>query len=302
MLLETLLSHPGCTVHAGARGMGRKFGLAFMVVGVIGIVISLLFVPAIWIGHAFVDSQITSLADQVRAPLQQAEGSIGDARARVENVQGTLNQMKQLVQQGNGTVEQQLANRLLALVDQISPEYQRLRQAYLSIRDSVVAANQLVTTLQRVFPSFPQPNALPTDQIVQLDAQLQNFDASLQQIRADLTAGTLPDNLPGVEALRRISDGVSRADQTLDSVIGLINSLDARIQQMQAQVDQTQASAQRVVTIIAIVLTIGFAYVALLHAALFAYGRSLRRAALTPTLSADADAKRDDLLESAQPA
>jgi uncharacterized phage infection (PIP) family protein YhgE len=282
--------------------MGRKFGLAFMVVGVIGIVISLLVVPAIWIGHAFVDDQITSLADQVRAPLQQAEDSVGDARTRVANVQGTLNQMTQLVQQGNGTVEQQLANRLLALVDQISPEYQRLRQAYLSIRDSVIAANQVVTTLQRVFPSFPQPNVLPTDQIAQLDDRLQSFDASLQQIRADLTAGTLPDNLPGVDLLRRVSDGVSRADQTLDSILTLINNLDGRIQQMQTQVDQTQATAQRLVTILAIVLTIGCAYIALLHAALFAYGRSLRRKAVTPTLAADAGAKSDDLLESAQPA
>jgi uncharacterized phage infection (PIP) family protein YhgE len=278
--------------------MGRKFGLAFMVVGVIGIVISLLFVAAIWVGHAIVDDQITSLAAQVREPLQQAQASTSDARTRVQNVQGTLNQITDAVRNGSDTVEQQLATRLLALVDQISPEYQRLRQAYLSIRDAVVAANQLVTTLQRVFPSFPQPNVLPADQLAQLDQQLQAFDSNLQQIRADLTAGTLPDNLPGVDLLRRVSDGVNRADQSLDSILTLINNLDARIQQMQVQVDQTQAAAQRAITIVAIVLTIGCLYVAALHAALFAYGRSLRRPA-TLSAAADSDPK---LLESAQAA
>jgi uncharacterized phage infection (PIP) family protein YhgE len=278
--------------------MGRKFGLAFMVVGVIGIVISVLLIAAVWVGHAFVNDQITTLAAQVREPLQQAQASTTDARTRVQNVQGTLNQMTDAVRNGSDSVEQQLATRLLSLVDQISPEYQRLRQAYLSIRDAVVAANQLVTTLQRVFPSFPQPNLLPADQLAQLDQQLQTFDANLQQIRADLTAGTLPDNLPGVELLRRVSDGVNRADQTLDSVLTLINNLDARIQQMQAQVDQTQAAAQRAVTIIAIVLTLGCLYVAALHTALFAYGRSLRRPAPLPA----AAGAGSELLESAQPA
>jgi uncharacterized phage infection (PIP) family protein YhgE len=278
--------------------MGRKFGLAFMVVGVIGIVISVLLIAAVWVGHAFVNDQITTLAAQVREPLQQAQASTADARTRVQNVQGTLNQITDAVRNGSDSVEQQLANRLLVLVDQISPEYQRLRQAYLSIRDAVVSANQLVTTLQRVFPSFPQPNLLPADQLAQLDQQLQNFDSNLQQIRADLTAGTLPDNLPGVELLRRVSDGVNRADQTLDSVLTLINNLDARIQQMQAQVDQTQAAAQRAVTIIALVLTIGCLYVAALHAALFAYGRSLRRT----TAALPAAAGGAELLESAQPA
>jgi hypothetical protein len=48
MLVETLLSYSGCTVPTALEhGMARKFGLAFMVVGVIGIVISVLLVASV---------------------------------------------------------------------------------------------------------------------------------------------------------------------------------------------------------------------------------------------------------------
>jgi uncharacterized phage infection (PIP) family protein YhgE len=282
--------------------MARKFGLLFMVVGVIGIVLSVLLVPVIWVGHAAVDDKVTSLAAQVRDPLQQARDAAGSARTQVQTMQGTLGQVSQLTgtPTQTGTVEQQLANQLLGLLDQIAPQYERLRQSYLSIRDAVTSAKQALSTLQRLFPGIPSPDALSGDNIAQLDAQLQSLDSTLRQMRADLTAGTLPENLPGVDLMRRVSAGVDQAQQGIDGIRGRIDDLDARAQQLQDQVNQAESTAQRIMTIIAVLFTLLCVYIAALHAALFAYGRSLRRPAIAPTLTPAADSAGGELLQPAE--
>jgi hypothetical protein len=222
----------------------------------------------------------------VRAPLQQVEESTATVSMRLADVRSGLDQMVQRAQSGGGPLERQLADQLLALVDQtIGPRYDRLRSAYVDLRDRVTVAAQALASLQRVVP-FIQLPSLPLENLTALDNQLQEFDTNLQQMRASLSAGVLPATLPGVDALRGVAAQAQQMSGAVDTMAGYVDNLQARAAQGIAQVDATQAAAEQVLTVLASALTIVCVYMALLHAAVFAFGRMLRQPVVPRVLTA----------------
>jgi hypothetical protein len=282
--------------------MGRKVGLLCMIVGVVGIVVSLLLLPAIWIGRAAVDDQIVSVANSVRDPLQQAAQSTAQVHESLTTIQSNLDQVGGQADSAaqSGAIEQQLAQRLLNVIDQtVGPAYVRLRDAYLNLRDRIVAATQAATALRQLLPGLTASvPTLPTDDLSAIDAQLQTMDATLRQLRADLQAGSLPDNTPGVNVVRRIDDGIQAVNTAVGTVSQRVDNLQSRTQQLLDQVDQAQANVERVLTYVAVGLSLLSVYLVLLHTALFAYGRQLRR----PTETAGTQALAEPMPQPAAPA
>jgi hypothetical protein len=269
--------------------MNRTVGLVFMIIGVVGIVVSLLLIPAIWAGRSFVDDQVATVVTTVQGPLQQAEDATGELSSRIANVRGAVGRVGNLAESSTGSstggLEPAVASRLLALIDDtIGPAYVRLREAYISVRERVVAASRAASIAQRVLPQSSLPS-LPTDELETIDTQLQALDASLRQIRDDLSAGTLPSNTPGADTVRRIDDGVKQIDSSLGGVVQRVDNLQARVVQAQTQVNQAQATANQATTTAALLLTLFCVYLGLLHAALFAFGRQMRGATATATTS-----------------
>jgi hypothetical protein len=270
--------------------MKHTLGLVFMIVGVVGVVLSLLLIPAVWVGHTVAVEQVGDLATTVRTPLQQAADSAGDMQTRLTTLHDNLGRISGQATSagGSGRVEQQLAARLLQLIDQtIGPQYVQLREAYVAVRERLSAASEIATGIRGVFPNLSLP-ALPLDDLQALDTQLQAMDASIRQMRADLVAGSLPDAAPGVDVLRSISDGVRDINGGVGELADRANNLQNRAQLMVVQVNQAEATLQGWLTALAIVLTIICGYLGLLHVTLFSYGRSLRRVAAMPATTARA--------------
>ena len=257
--------------------MHRTLGLVFMILGVIGMVISVLLIPAAWVGRSVANDEVGQVVTQVETPLQEAQSVSGEFRGRIENIRGTLNPLSQEADTAaqRGPVETQLADRLLqAIDDTIGPQYVRLREAYVTIREKLLGVSRFFDTLRRFFPNLPM---LPGDELANLDSSLQSLDSSLQQVRADLVSGGLPDNAPGVEAMRKVGDGIRAVDGRLSNLETTAGNIEARISQMHDQVLQVQRRIDQILTVMASVLSLMFIYFALLHGALFAYGRELRR-------------------------
>jgi hypothetical protein len=265
--------------------VSRIFGLIFMIVGVIGLVISVLLIPAVWVGRAAVDDQVTALTASVREPLQQADDSAGQVSSRIGTIRGALGQVANLTQTGTGStggLEKGLSQRLLSLIDDtIGPAYQQLRDAYISMKERLSQTSRAVAVLQRVVPQVSLP-ALPTDDLASLDSQIQELDANLRQMRSDLTAGILPDNVPGVDTLRKIDDGVQKVDAGFAGMVQRVDNIQARVAMLRNQVDQAEAAFDRVSIIVAAVLSLFCLYLGLLHLVLFAYGRQLRETSTAP--------------------
>jgi len=257
--------------------MHRTLGLIFMIVGVIGIVICVLLIPVVWVGRSIANDSVGQVVAQVEAPLQEAQATSGEFRSRIGNIRNTLSPLSQQADTAaqRGPVETQLADRLLqAIDDTIGPQYVRLREAYVAIREKLTGVSRLFDALRRFFPNLPM---LPGDELANMDTSLQSLDSSLRQVRADLVSGSLPDNLPGVEAMRKVGDGIRSVDTRLGNLDATASNVEARIAQMQDQVVQVQTRVDQILTAVASVLSLVFIYFAGLHGALFAYGRTLRR-------------------------
>jgi len=250
-----------------------------MIVAVIGMVLFVLLIPAIWVGRGVVDDYVATLAANAHDPLQQAADATAQLRGGMGSMRDGVDQLGQQTDSAvqGGTIENRLADRLITLLDtSVGPAYVQLRESYVALRERLRAAQDAATAVRRLLPGLPLPS-LPTDEVAALDTQLQGLDTSIRQMRTDLSSGTLPDNVPGVEALRRVSDTVRDLDARFDALVTRVDDLQARIAQAQVQVDAAQATLERATTIVAVVLTLLCLYLVGLHAALFAFGRTLRR-------------------------
>lgn len=264
--------------------MNRTLGLVFMIVGVAGIVISVLFVPAVWVGRNAAIGYAADVTDQVSSTLQQVQDASGQFRGDVETLRGPLEQVvgQTDTAAASGPLEQQAATRLLGIIDQsIGPAYTRVRDAYVNLREKVAAASQAAALVQRLVPGVTLPT-LPTDQLTSVDSQLQDMDTAIRQARTDLVAGTLPDALPGIETLRRLGDGLRTVEGRLGTLSSTADDLAARAGQMQVSLKQAQASLETTLNIVAVVLTVLFADLAALNVGLFVFGREMRRRAPAP--------------------
>jgi hypothetical protein len=278
--------------------MNRTLGLVFVIVGIIGLVVSLLCVPAIWIGRAAAIDYATSATVQATAALQQVQDASTGLRGDIDTLRGPIQQVAGQADAGaaSGPVEQQASARLLGLIDQtIGPAYVRLRDAYVNIRDKLSAAAQAAAVLQRLVPALSLPS-LPTDDLATVDTQLQVMDESIRTARSDLAAGSLPDAIPGVQTLRGVGDAMRSADARLGTMSTTAGNVAARAQLMQVALLQARASFEQTLNIVAIVLTVFSVNLAVLNTGLFAYGRELRRrTAVTPVASQPAPRVRPEV-------
>ena len=259
----------------------RTFGMVFMVLGGIGLVISLLLIPAVWIGRSFANDQISALAGRVSDPVLQAEEGVGEMRGRVDALRGRIGEVNQQVTSlaARGTIDRQTADRLVALLDStLGTEFARLREAYVTVRERLRSVLEARDRIQRLLPGYSVPEP-PTEELASVDQDLQAIDSSLRQMRANLAEGTLP----GTNLLLQVSAGLEQLDQRLGELVAVFDRISVRLDQVQVGLDNAEAQLQWYVTIVAIVLTLLFLYGALLHGALIAAGRSWWRPEEVPT-------------------
>jgi division protein CdvB (Snf7/Vps24/ESCRT-III family) len=253
----------------------RTSGLVFMVVGMVGLVGCLLLLPAVWLGGAVANNQVSALAGDASVPLQQVDQTVLDLRARVEAVRARIREVADQAETAaqGGTIDQQRAQRVADLIDQtLGADYVRLRESFVAIRERVQAAMRARDRVQQLAPGRSPPT-LPTEDLAALDEELQAIDASLRQMRANLSAGTLP----GTDLMRRVAEGMRQLDARLAVWVTRLDAISARIDQVQVALDESVASVLRGITIAAVVLSLLCLYGALLHVALVATGRAWHR-------------------------
>jgi hypothetical protein len=275
-----------------------------MTIGVAGIVVSLLFIPAIWVGRGAAIGYAADAADQVTASLQQVQDTTAQFHADVDSFRAPLEQVVGETDSmaTTGPLEQQASTRLLGVIDQtIGPAYARVRETYVNVREKVAGAAQAAANLQRLVPGLSLPTP-PTEEIVALDSQLQAMDAGLREARDDLVAGALPSAVPGVDTLRKVDDGLRTVDARLNTLATTADDISTRAQEMQVAVRQGEGYFENAMSVLAIILTLLCADLASLNAGLFVYGRELRRSsAPAPIAVAAAPPVTSELIPAAAP-
>ena len=161
---------------------------------------------------------------------------------------------------------------------QIGDDLQRLREAYVALRERVEAGVDSVRRARQLLPFLRLPD-MPTDVLQGLDQRMQELDVSLQELRATLDA----------------RDGPHRRDRESagEPATGSSTSASARSrrwsgrfshdwQRSVSRCKKLEATAQGWVTMATVVLTVMLVYAALLHLSLFAHGRAWMRTPREP--------------------
>src|SRR4051812_13167541 len=147
-----------------------------MVLGVIGIVISLGLLIGVWIGRGAVNTELASIVDGIDGRLQRVDAALDQLASRLETAQARANEaITNARQLGQGPLaDGPVVDALRETTDQLTDTYTDLREWYVTAREGTLDAHERLDQLRQLFPRLPIPE-LPGDRLQTLDQQLRNL-------------------------------------------------------------------------------------------------------------------------------
>lgn len=252
---------------------GRAMSRVGQVVGIVGIVLSLVLAVGSITGSLWLTGQIGTLAAEVDSRIAEAQPKLDALDARISEVKATVDDVvavadaaAQVATPGDGVLAT-LQERLGGL----SSRYAGLRNAYSDVREKVTGALAGLQVLERIIPGFQVPQE-PLDALNGLDAKVQELDAGISGILdTKFDGGTLRDVAATVaEKIGMVSGG-------LDKVLGVIDEVGVRVTDARAEIASLASQISTYVTLGGALVTLLFLYMAFLHWVLFRTSRSAGR-------------------------
>lgn len=260
--------------------MKRFFGWVAMVVGVLGAVVCLLAVGAIWVGHSAAQAQAAAIVAAVDGPLGQAVGGLGAAETSLDGLRARVSALTVRAEQvaGNPAVEEQARAELLMMIDQqVGADYIALRERYRAAREQATA---VLTVRDRLaLPFLRRSSDGLVERATNVDAQLQALDERLAGLRSGLESRSLPLN----EAAARLAGQAGELERRLSGFGETLSAYGDDLDAARASLPELGASIAQAITWGAVVLSLVALYSLLLHIALFLLGRIWAREEVTPT-------------------
>jgi hypothetical protein len=262
----------------------RALGAIGMTLAVIGIVISAATIIGIWIGRGAVNSELAAIVTGLDGRLQRVDVALDALTGRLETAQGRVDQASATATQlGSGAAaDGPVVDALRESTDRLVDEYADMRESFVSAREGIMDARDVLDRVRLRFPILPIPQ-LPGDRLDALDQRLRGLNASLVQLRTELGAREGP-----VERARdRVVAAINTVSTGIGEVASQVSDVDARVGEARTSLTETLDTAERWVTVAAIVATLLSLYGVLLNLCLFVVGRAwFRRPAAAMLVSA----------------
>jgi chromosome segregation ATPase len=256
-----------------------------MVVGVLGALVCLAIVPAAWVAHGAAQTEARALIDTVDGALAGAATQLATAETAVRAVRSRLDVLRtraEAVAADTGA-DEQARTELRALLDRVSGiDYQTVRTAYVGARAQAVATLALLQSFSWI-PGVRAPSDEVLQQAAQIDAQIQAIDVELTALRSALVGTELSLS----QAATRVAERANALDQQVAALDTTIVAYTTLVNDARARLPEIAATIARIITGLAIVLTLVGLYGVVLHVALFLLGRSStgQRASVATTAS-----------------
>jgi methyl-accepting chemotaxis protein len=242
-----------------------------MALAVIGIVISVALIVGIWMGRGAVNSELASISAGIDGRLQRVDAALDQLSRRLERAQGRVDGASTVAMKlGEGPVaDGPLADALRETTDQLADDYADMRDSFATAREGINAASDLLDWVRQRFPMLPIPR-LPGDLVQALDQRLTELNASVTQLRTELSTRQGP-----VERLGdRVGAALNNVATKIGEVASQVRSVQARINDARTTLVETQATAERWVTVGAILASLFNLYGILVNLCLFVVARA----------------------------
>jgi hypothetical protein len=260
------------STQASTQARSRK-PLAAKIAGIVGIVICLLIIVAVWFGLGTVSQAVNDLGTSVNSGFDRAITATDRVAAGLDNAAATIDQMRADAVELASTASPDTPrlDALQARLGQFADAYRDLRVRYAEARENVVT---LTTSVQRVaafIPGVRVPEGAG-DRLKAVDDKLQAIDAAIVS-----TWTTVADAQPGKAVADALAGRATPVKDALTSASTAITDLSTNLQGVQARADSTVDAIRTILLIAAVALTILFVWVLALNIALWLLGRTWER-------------------------
>ncbi len=247
-------------------------GKAGQVVGIVGIVVSLLLAVGVIAGRGWAIDQVDAVATTIDDSLAKGEPLLATVTEKVSDVDARLSLVGDAAAAlaASDNPAPALIGALSDRLSGVSERYLELRAGYASARERIVSAAERLEMLDRLVPGFEIP-AGPTEALSSLDARIQELDATMMQI---LGEGGLVESAQ--VAAQNVVDRVTQADAMLEQATDLLAKAEERLGETRAKVASLADTVGMIINIGSLMLVLAFLWIALLHWVLFLHSSGRR--------------------------
>jgi uncharacterized phage infection (PIP) family protein YhgE len=253
----------------------RIVGVLVIILASLGILLSAVGIVGVWLIKSNTQDAMLSIFSSVGGVLQTADNALGGVNTKLQSARDDLAAVGDTAQQlGNKAIQATPARDLILsrLSDQSFPKIQSALDTATNVRDTAVAANELITTLNRIpgvsLPTLPGGRFQPlVDQLTAATTAAQQLRDSVRNTKAEAinsTVSTLTDRTKKLDS--RLADAQASVSETQDQIKGV-----------EARVMAAQTSVPRLLTIGAIGLTLVLLWLLLSQVSMLLFGWSYLR-------------------------
>lgn len=249
-----------------------KLGALAIVVGILGLLLSLAGIGGAVVGRSWAGDRLDELADAARSGLEKAVSVSDEAITALQNGSDevtTIATTASTLAQSTTVADTAIS----ALQEKLAP----LSQRYTELRDRVVVfqekANSVIETVQRLdrlIPGLELPSG-PTDLLQGVGDRLTQIDQSITDMQARAASRTGAQETANVIAVSagRLQDGITKATD-------VVTQIQEKLVAMQDRVDKAADRLDLYVTAGAAVFGLFWLWIAILNLGLIALGRRWR--------------------------
>jgi hypothetical protein len=248
----------------------RILGWLAMILGVVGIVICLVVAIGTWVVKPSIEQTVDSVSVAVTDALTKADALADTAQQRLADAAPKLATAQSTAQQAatspalSGPTEAAIRS---AISDFISGPYTDFKTRWSGLHERVSSINDVVQKVDALIPGITLPGVV-TGAVDDMDQSLASLDTIVMGVQklvdSDITTG---------QAVQKVADGLTRVQDVMGKADAGLTKVRSDIVDAQQRALDATAKTHQFVDIGAVVVTILFVYLALLHVLLFQQGR-----------------------------
>jgi predicted nucleic acid-binding Zn-ribbon protein len=249
----------------------RVVSVLVMVVSALLLIATLAGIFGVWWGNSQLRGIVTDVATLADGMLERAQTAVDQVNTRVAQSQGKLEMVTTGITKVGATVEQ--TNLALVAAEELlgrdlSPTMERLTERVADLRDTLALADQTIGRLQRLPGSEDRRLLATADTVV---GSITTVGQDLAELRGNIQGAKTQATVTVVNTL---TDPLNRVSDRLVALSGQLTQLEQAIDSQQAALLVLRERLHGLITLVAIILTLAFLWLALAQLGLFvhAYG------------------------------
>ncbi len=247
--------------------------VAAKVAGIVGVVVCVLIIVAVWFGLGTVSRAVDDLGSDVAAAFDRAITATDAVAGRLDETVIAIDSVRADAAElaASRTPDLPRLSNLQARLGQISDRYLEARVRYAEARETVVGVMTTLQQIARIIPGTKVPEGAG-DTLAAVDAKIRAIDEAIVSTGTSLAAAD-----PGEAVAVALAARTTPLKDAISSGAAAVHGLSADLDGLQAKAESTIDNIRSILLLAAIALSVLFIWVLALNIALWVLGRAWER-------------------------